>query len=582
MIDLNMADILETIHMIDEENLDIRTITMGISLLDCADSDIDRACDRIYEKIVRKAANLVRTGEDIEREYGIPIINKRISVTPISMILAASGGDPVKYALTLERAAKEVGANYLGGYSALVQKGFAAGDEALIRSIPEALTVTDHVCSSVNIGSTKAGINMDAVALMGQIIRECAEKTADRECIAASKLVVFCNAVEDNPFMAGAFHGAGEPDCVINVGVSGPGVVRHALKKIPDANITEVAKLVKNTAFKITRVGQLVANEASRRLDVPFGIVDLSLAPTPAVGDSVAHVLEEMGLEQCGCAGTTACLALLNDAVKKGGVMASSHVGGLSGAFIPVSEDAGMIDAAKSGCLTIEKLEAMTAAYEAKEWIEAMHEGRKMTTSCCPAFISLLRHQFPKQYEENKSSTVSPMVAVNRYLKAVHPGCVTVFIGPCIAKKGETLNSFTLEPVEEPYQESSLYGKKFASSGGVAAAVLEAMKEMGEDTSGVKLLTCAGGEECRRALMLLKSGRLEEDFVEGMMCPGGCVGGPSRQMAEAELTRSRTGLLGKADGRSILDNLKNYPMDSFSMYRDGHMEAKNEPVEKNG
>ena len=361
MIDLNMADILETIHMIDEENLDIRTITMGISLLDCADSDIDRACDRIYEKIVRKAANLVRTGEDIEREYGIPIINKRISVTPISMILAASGGDPVKYALTLERAAKEVGANYLGGYSSLVQKGFAAGDEALIRSIPEALTVTDHVCSSVNIGSTKAGINMDAVALMGQIIRECAEKTADRECVAASKLVVFCNAVEDNPFMAGAFHGAGEPDCVINVGVSGPGVVRHALKKIPDANITEVAKLVKNTAFKITRVGQLVANEASRRLDVPFGIVDLSLAPTPAVGDSVAHVLEEMGLEQCGCAGTTACLALLNDAVKKGGVMASSHVGGLSGAFIPVSEDAGMIDAARSGCLTIEKLEAMTA-----------------------------------------------------------------------------------------------------------------------------------------------------------------------------------------------------------------------------
>ena len=361
MIDLNMADILETIHMIDEENLDIRTITMGISLLDCADSDIDRACDRIYEKIVRKAANLVRTGEDIEREYGIPIINKRISVTPISMILAASGGDPVKYALTLERAAKEVGANYLGGYSSLVQKGFAAGDEALIRSIPEALTVTDHVCSSVNIGSTKAGINMDAVALMGQIIRECAEKTADRECVAASKLVVFCNAVEDNPFMAGAFHGAGEPDCVINVGVSGPGVVRHALKKIPDANITEVAKLVKNTAFKITRVGQLVANEASRRLDVPFGIVDLSLAPTPAVGDSVAHVLEEMGLEQCGCAGTTACLALLNDAGKKGGVMASSHVGGLSGAFIPVSEDAGMIDAAKSGCLTIEKLEAMTA-----------------------------------------------------------------------------------------------------------------------------------------------------------------------------------------------------------------------------
>ncbi len=361
MIDLNTADILETIQMIDQENLDIRTITMGISLLDCADSDIGRACDRIYEKIVRKAEHLVKTGEDIEREYGIPIINKRISVTPISMILAASGGDPVRYAKTLERAAIEVGANYLGGYSALVQKGFAAGDESLIRSIPEALSVTDHVCSSVNIGSTKAGINMDAVALMGQIIRECAEKTADRDCVAASKLVVFCNAPEDNPFMAGAFHGAGEPDCVINVGVSGPGVVRATLAQMPDANITDIAKAVKRTAFKITRVGQLVANEASRRLDVPFGIVDLSLAPTPAVGDSVAHVLEEMGLEQCGAAGTTACLALLNDAVKKGGVMASSHVGGLSGAFIPVSEDAGMIDAARSGCLKIEKLEAMTA-----------------------------------------------------------------------------------------------------------------------------------------------------------------------------------------------------------------------------
>ena len=362
MIDLNTSDILETIHMIDEEHLDIRTITMGISLLDCADSDIDRACDRIYEKIVRKAEHLVRTGEDIEREYGIPIINKRISVTPISMLLGASGGDPVKYAKVLERAATEVGANYLGGYSALVQKGFASGDEALIRSIPEALSVTDHVCSSVNIGSTKTGINMDAVALMGNIIRECAEKTADRECVAASKLVVFCNAVEDNPFMAGAFHGVGESDTVINVGVSGPGVVRAALAKNGEGkDIAEIADLVKRTAFKITRMGQLVAKEASRRLCVPFGIVDLSLAPTPAVGDSVAYILEEMGLEKCGCHGTTATLALLNDAVKKGGVMASSHVGGLSGAFIPVSEDAGMIAAAKSGHLDITKLEAMTA-----------------------------------------------------------------------------------------------------------------------------------------------------------------------------------------------------------------------------
>ena len=361
MSNINTGDILETIKMIESENLDIRTITMGISLLDCCDSDIHKSCDKVYEKIVRKAEKLVYTGEQIEREYGIPIINKRVSVTPISMILAASGGDPVLYAKTLERAVKTIGVNFLGGYSALVQKGFAAGDEALIRSIPEALDVTDHICSSVNIGSTKTGINMDAVKLMGEIVKQSAEVTAYKDCIGPAKLVVFCNAPEDNPFMAGAFHGAGEPDCVINVGVSGPGVVRAALSKIPEANITEIAETVKKTAFKITRVGQLVANEASRRLDVPFGIVDLSLAPTPEVGDSVAHILEEMGLSMCGSAGTTACLALLNDAVKKGGVMASSSVGGLSGAFIPVSEDAGMIDAARCGCLKIEKLEAMTA-----------------------------------------------------------------------------------------------------------------------------------------------------------------------------------------------------------------------------
>lgn len=361
MANINTGDILETIKMIESENLDIRTITMGISLLDCCDSDINKACDKVYEKIVRKAEKLVYTGEQIEREYGIPIINKRVAVTPISMILAASGGDPVLYAKTLERVVNTIGVNFLGGYSALVQKGFAAGDEALIRSIPEALDVTDHVCSSVNIGSTKTGINMDAVKLMGEIVKKSAEVTAYKDCIGPAKLVVFCNAPEDNPFMAGAFHGAGEPDCVINVGVSGPGVVRAALSKIPGANITEIAETVKKTAFKITRVGQLVANEASRRLDVPFGIVDLSLAPTPEVGDSVAHILEEMGLSMCGSAGTTACLALLNDAVKKGGVMASSSVGGLSGAFIPVSEDAGMIDAARCGCLKIEKLEAMTA-----------------------------------------------------------------------------------------------------------------------------------------------------------------------------------------------------------------------------
>ncbi len=358
---INTGDILETIGMIQNEHLDIRTITMGISLLDCCSGDIDVSCTKIYDKITRLASNLVKTGEDIEKEYGIPIINKRISVTPIAMILASSGGDPVKYALTLEKASREVGVNFIGGYSALVQKGFAQGDEALIRSIPEALSRTDHICSSVNIGSTKTGINMDAVKLMGNVIKSAAYATEDRDCIGAAKLVVFCNAPDDNPFMAGAFHGAGEADCVINVGVSGPGVVRSALTKIPDANITEVADMVKKTAFKITRMGQLVANEASRRLGVPFGIVDLSLAPTPAVGDSVAYILEEMGLEQCGAHGTTACLALLNDAVKKGGVMASSHVGGLSGAFIPVSEDAGMINAARSGCLTLEKLEAMTA-----------------------------------------------------------------------------------------------------------------------------------------------------------------------------------------------------------------------------
>ena len=361
---LETRDILETIEMIQNENLDIRTVTMGISLLDCIDADIDRACEKVYEKITRLAKNLVPVCEGIERELGIPIINKRISVTPIAIIAAAcKSKEVVKFALTLERAARTVGVNFIGGYSALVQKGFAAGDRELIESIPEALSTTEHICSSVNIGSTKAGLNMDAIALMGKTVRKTAELTADRQCIGAAKLVVFCNAPEDNPFMAGAFHGVGEPDCEVNVGVSGPGVVRAALAS-PDAkdlDLSGVADLIKRTAFKITRMGQLVALRASERLGVPFGIVDLSLAPTPAVGDSVAHILEEIGLEQCGACGTTACLAMLNDAVKKGGVMASSHVGGLSGAFIPVTEDAGMIDAARSGALTIEKLEAMTA-----------------------------------------------------------------------------------------------------------------------------------------------------------------------------------------------------------------------------
>ena len=355
-------NILETIRMIDEECLDVRTITMGISLLDCADSDIDKSCEKIYNKITSKAKDLVQTAKDISAQYGIPIVNTRISVTPISLLVSASGGDPVKYAKTLDKAGKALGINFIGGYSALVQKGMTPGEEALIRSIPRALAETDIVCSSVNIGSTKAGINMDAVKLMGQIVKESAELTKDNNCFGAAKLVVFCNAVEDNPFMAGAFHGVSEADCVINTGVSGPGVVRMAIREAgKDKTMDEIAEIIKKTAFKVTRMGQLVGRLASERLGVPFGIVDLSLAPTPAVGDSVAHILEEIGLETCGGPGTTACLAMLNDAVKKGGVMASGSVGGLSGAFIPVSEDQGMIDAAESGVLTIEKLEAMTA-----------------------------------------------------------------------------------------------------------------------------------------------------------------------------------------------------------------------------
>lgn len=359
---LNNREIMETIRMIQEQNLDVRTITMGISLIDCMDSDIKKSCEKVYNKIYSYAKDLVKTGESISKKYGIPIINKRIAVTPISMLLGVSGGDPILYAKTLDKVAKDIGIDFIGGYSALVQKGFAPGDLELINSIPKALDVTTKLCSSVNIGSTRAGINLDAVKLMGQIVRECAELTQDRECVGASKLVVFCNAVEDNPFMAGAFHGVGEADCVINVGVSGPGVVRAAIASMPkDASISEIADTIKKTAFKVTRMGQLVGVEASKMLNVPFGIVDLSLAPTPAVGDSVAHILEEIGLEQCGSCGTTACLAMLNDAVKKGGVMASSRVGGLSGAFIPVSEDAGMIAAVEKGSLSIEKLEAMTA-----------------------------------------------------------------------------------------------------------------------------------------------------------------------------------------------------------------------------
>ena len=350
--------ILETIHMISDENLDVRTITMGISLLDCIDSDSDKACQKIYDKITTKARNLVKVGEQIQEEYGIPIINKRVTVTPISLIAAASHDqDYVKYALTLDKAAHTLGIDFIGGYSALVQKGYQSGDKTLIKSIPEALAQTDLVCASVNVGSTRSGINMEAVAEMGQAVK----KASELDFMTNAKMVIFCNAVEDNPFMAGGFCGVSEPDTVINVGVSGPGVVKKALEKVKGASMDVVAETIKQTAFKVTRMGQMVGAVASERLGVPFGIVDLSLAPTPAVGDSVAQVLEEIGLEQVGTHGTTAALAMLNDAVKKGGIMACSHVGGLSGAFIPVSEDAGMIDAVNAGTLTLSKLEAMTA-----------------------------------------------------------------------------------------------------------------------------------------------------------------------------------------------------------------------------
>lgn len=360
---INMFEVNETNHMIAEENLDVRTITMGISLMDCIDSDLEKVNEKIYNKIIKYAKNLVKTGDEIAGEYGVPVVNKRISVTPIALIGAAACKGPkdfVTIAKTLDRAAHEVGVNFIGGYSALVSKGMTQADEYLIRSIPEALAQTGNVCSSVNVGSTKTGINMDAVKLMGEIIKETAEATKDNSCMGCAKLVVFCNAPDDNPFMAGAFHGVTEADAIINVGVSGPGVVKHALEKVRGENFEILCETIKRTAFKVTRVGQLVAQEASKRLGVPFGIVDLSLAPTPAIGDSVAEILEEIGLESVGAPGTTAALALLNDQVKKGGVMASSYVGGLSGAFIPVSEDQGMIDAVNAGALTLEKLEAMT------------------------------------------------------------------------------------------------------------------------------------------------------------------------------------------------------------------------------
>ena len=357
---LNISDIMQTVDMIDHQHLDIRTITMGISLRDCADPDIECCADKVYNKVCHLAGRLVETGSAIEREYGIPIVNKRISVTPIALVAESSRCAPLSVAKALDAAARECGVNFIGGYSALVHKGYTEGDRRLIASIPEALSETELVCSSVNVATTRAGINMDAVAEMGSVIRRTASLTADRDGIGCAKLVVFANAVEDNPFMAGAFHGVGEPECVVNVGVSGPGVVWSALREVKGAPFDVVAETVKRTAFRVTRMGQMVGMAASERLGVPFGVVDLSLAPTPAVGDSVARILEEMGLEVCGTHGTTAALALLNDAVKKGGVMASGHVGGLSGAFIPVSEDEGMIEAARKGVLTLDKLEAMT------------------------------------------------------------------------------------------------------------------------------------------------------------------------------------------------------------------------------
>jgi len=446
---LNRREIVETIKMIEEQNLDIRTITMGISLLDCASSDSKVACEKIYDKITRRAKDLVKTGEQIESEYGIPIINKRISVTPISLVAQASDAtDYTMFAQAMDRAANEVGVNFIGGFSALVQKGYTEGDRKLIQSIPTALASTGKVCSSVCVGTTKAGINMDAVAQMGHIIKKTAE--ISENAMGCAKLVVFENAVEDNPFMAGAFHGVGEPECVINVGVSGPGVVKRALEKVPDGDFGVVAETIKKTAFKITRMGQLVAQEASRRLGVPFGIVDLSLAPTPAVGDSVAYILEEMGLEKCGTHGTTAALALLNDAVKKGGVMASSYVGGLSGAFIPVSEDAGMIEAAKCGALSLEKLEAMT----------------------CVCSVGLDMIAIPG---DTPAETISAIIADESAIGMINQKTTAVRIIPC-GKVGDMIEFGGLLGSAPVMNVSGYSSSKFISRGGRIPAPLHSLK----------------------------------------------------------------------------------------------------------
>ena len=450
---LNQKDILETQAMIEKQHLDIRTITMGINLLDCCDPDLRRCCDKIYKKITRLAKNLVSVGNDIEAEFGIPIVNKRISVTPIALVAGSCDAESyVEIAKTLDAAAKTCGVNFIGGFSALVQKGATTGDWKLIRSIPEAMAATERVCASVNIGSTKAGLNMDAVAEMGRIIKRTSELTAGDGCMGCAKVVVFANAVEDNPFMAGAFHGVGEPECVLNVGVSGPGVVHHALQQVKGQTFDVVAETIKKTAFQVTRMGQLVGVEASRRLGVPFGIVDLSLAPTPAVGDSVARILEEMGLEVCGTHGTTAALALLNDAVKKGGVMASNHVGGLSGAFIPVSEDEGMIAAAERGTLVIDKLEAMT----------------------CVCSVGLDMIAVPG---DTSAATISAIIADEAAIGMVNTKTTAVRIIPALGKSvgdrvelGGLLGSAPVMPVHSEGSEA------FIARGGRIPAPLQSLK----------------------------------------------------------------------------------------------------------
>ncbi len=458
---INLQEVLETNKMIEQENLDVRTITMGISLLDCADTDLNVTCKKIYDKITTLARDLVKTGEDISKEYGIPIVNKRISITPISLVGSSccrTPGDYVQIAKTLDKAAKTVGVNFLGGYSAIVSKGMTKSDELLIRSIPMAMACTEYICSSVNVGSTKTGINMDAVRLMGDIIKQTAEETKDADSLGCAKLVVLCNAPDDNPFMAGAFHGVSEADAIINVGVSGPGVVKYALEQMDKnaeggmANFEVLCETIKRTAFKITRVGQLVAQEASRRLGVPFGIIDLSLAPTPAVGDSVADILKCIGVEHPGAPGTTAALAMLNDQVKKGGVMASSYVGGLSGAFIPVSEDQGMIDAVEAGALTIEKLEAMT----------------------CVCSVGLDMIAIPG---DTSATTIAGVIADESAIGMVNQKTTAVRIIPVVGKKlGDTVEFGGLLGYAPIMPVNSFSSQRFVDRGGRIPAPIHSFK----------------------------------------------------------------------------------------------------------